>query len=169
MTYPKPLITNFQHVAPLMVQKYERYLPTAFDDSMTMLEKMDKIIQHLNKIGEITNGVVEQWNEVMEWVMNEGLTQAVIDRLNIMIDNGEFDTIINQELLNSKSTIIISKNMPVNDENTTIDNTVFWYQVTDTPVFSGDGGVASGSIYVNENPPDDTSKLWYDVKGGDGY
>jgi len=29
----------------LFLQRYERYLPTAFDESMSLLEKMNKLIQ----------------------------------------------------------------------------------------------------------------------------
>lgn len=83
---------------PLRVQRYERYLPNAFDESLTLLEKVNKMIEHMNQVGELTNEVVEQWNEVMEWVMNDGLTVAVNNRLDQMVEDGTLDEIINHKI-----------------------------------------------------------------------
>lgn len=100
----KPLITSFSTIAPLIVHKYERYLPTAFDESLTLLEKVNKVIQYCNNIGIIVDGIVEQWNEVMEWVMADGLTAAVNVRLDEMVLDGTFDTIINQNIFGELNT-----------------------------------------------------------------
>lgn len=97
----KPILT-FGGVAPLIIQQYERYLPTAFDESMTILQKMNKIIMYLNQIGELTDQVVSQWNEVMEWVMSDGLSESVLRKLNEMIADGSLGELINEVLLNTK-------------------------------------------------------------------
>lgn len=98
----KPEITQFNLLAPLFVQKYESYLPTAFDESLTILEKMNKIIQQMNLTGELVNEVVTQWNEVMKWVMNEGLQDAVNDKLTDWLEDGTLGNLINEILLKSK-------------------------------------------------------------------
>jgi hypothetical protein len=94
----KPVISSFSQVASLLVHEYERYLPTAFDESLSLLEKVNKVIQKLNEIGVITNDVITQWNTVMEWVMNDGLTEGVNERLDEMVADGTLDTIINQNI-----------------------------------------------------------------------
>lgn len=94
----KPVITKFNLLMPLIVQEYERRLPTAFDESLSLLEKVNKIIQHLHEIDELVNEVVTQWNEVMEWVMNDGLTEAVNAKLDQMIEDGTFADIINNKI-----------------------------------------------------------------------
>lgn len=94
----KPVITKFSELVPLFVQSYQSYIPTAFDDSLSLLEKMNMIIQQMNKSGEITNGIVAQWNEVMEWVMNEGLNEGIDSKVDDMVLDGTFDTIINQKV-----------------------------------------------------------------------
>jgi Pectate lyase superfamily protein len=94
----KPIISNFNQLAPLMIQRYERYLPTAFDDSLTMLEKVNKIIEYLDTSGQLTNDLIAQWNEIVEWVMNEGLSEGLIQRLNQMVSDGTFDSIINHSI-----------------------------------------------------------------------
>lgn len=101
----KPVLT-FSQVAPLIVHHYERYIPNAFDESMTILEKVNKIIVQLNRIGELSNLVSEKWNEVMEWVMADGLTLAVTDKLDEMVNDGTMDEIINEHIFNELNTKI---------------------------------------------------------------
>lgn len=42
----------------LFLQRYERYLPTAFDESMSLLEKMNKLIESQNSIIDVVNNHV---------------------------------------------------------------------------------------------------------------
>jgi hypothetical protein len=91
----KPVINSFTTIAPLLIQQYERYLPTAFDESLSLLQKVNKIIKKLDELGLATNDVVSQWNTVMEWVMGDGLTESVSTKLDAMVADGTFDDIIN--------------------------------------------------------------------------
>lgn len=119
----KPEINQFNRIAELFIQKYERYLPTAFDGSLTILEKMNKIIEYLNEVGGLVNGAFDQWNEIMEWVMNDGLNESVIEKLMGMMDDGLLETIINQNILGSRARIVVSTTSPI-----TPDKETFWYQ-----------------------------------------
>jgi hypothetical protein len=94
----KPLLSNFASVAPMMIQRYERYLPTSFDESMSLVEKVNKVIVYLNQIGEITNDVVDQWNTVMEWVTGDGIADTINERLDAMVTDGTLDDIINHAI-----------------------------------------------------------------------
>lgn len=120
----KPALTSFNQVAPLIIQSYQRYLPTAFSDDLSILEKVNKVIEQLHQIGEISNGVVDQWNEVMEWVMNDGLSETIAIRLDKMVQDGTFDTIINDELLNEKATIVVSSVEPIEQGDKS-----FWFEI----------------------------------------
>jgi hypothetical protein len=155
-----PDIATFNTLGKLMIQKYERYLPTAFDESMTLLEKMNKIIEYLNETGRLVNGVIEEWTKVMEWVLNEGLTETVIERLDEMVADGTFDTIINEQLLNSKATIVTSTDEPENP-----DKTFYWFKQSSTIEISPEEPPQSSNdgIYVGDNEPTDGSKIWYDI------
>jgi hypothetical protein len=82
----------------MMIQKYERYLPTAFDESMSLVQKVNKVIVYLNQIGEITNDVVDQWNTVMEWVTGDGIGDTINLRLDAMVTDGTLDDIINHAI-----------------------------------------------------------------------
>jgi len=94
----KPIINSFDQITPLTIQQYERYLPTGFDESLSILQKMNKVIQHLNEIGEVSNNVIVQWNEVMKWTMDEGLAESVDNKLDQMTTDGTLATIINEEV-----------------------------------------------------------------------
>lgn len=87
----KPIITSFSQITPITIQQYERYLPTAFDESLSLLQKVNKVIEFMNRVGEITNEIVEQWNVVMEWVMNEGLEESVSLKLEQWLTDGTLD------------------------------------------------------------------------------
>jgi hypothetical protein len=102
----KPVLNSFNVMGELIVQKYERYLPTAFDDSLSLLEKVNKVIEYCNQLGLLTNGLVEKWNEVMLWVMNDGLNESVIAKLNSMVDDGTLADIINVTIFNELNTRI---------------------------------------------------------------
>ena len=96
----KPNMRNFNKFARITLQRYERYLPTAFDESLTLLEKMNKLIEYLNAMGVQLNDVVEQWNEVMEWIINDGINDTVLERLDEMVNDGTLATIINEHIFN---------------------------------------------------------------------
>lgn len=101
----KPIINSFSKLSEILIQQYERYLPTAFDGSLTILEKVNKIIEHLNSVGLLVNNVVEQWNEVMEWVIRDGLSDAVNDKLDEMSSDGTLAQIINVDMIGSLSNL----------------------------------------------------------------
>lgn len=94
----KPIISGGRPVPPMYIQKYERYLPNAYDESPTILEKVNKVITHLNQMGELTNNVVDQWNEVSDWLLTDGLTEEVFTRLDQMTQDGSLDKIINETI-----------------------------------------------------------------------
>jgi hypothetical protein len=91
----KPTLTSFNQVAPMIVQRYERYLPSAFDESMSLLEKVNKVIEYMNQIGELSNGLLEEWKSAVEWVTGDGLNKSVTNKLDAMVQDGTFDSFIN--------------------------------------------------------------------------
>lgn len=94
----KPDLFPMGTIAPVTFQKYERYLPTAFDESLSLLEKVNKIIHYMNEIGEITNDMINRWNEVYTWIMGEGLEDAVTAKLEEWLADGTLSDIINETL-----------------------------------------------------------------------
>ena len=50
----------------LFLQRYERYLPTAFDESMSLLEKMNKLIEAQNALIDVVNAHTEFTSDQLE-------------------------------------------------------------------------------------------------------
>lgn len=117
----KPILTSFSGLAPLYGQKYTRYLPSAFNENMTILEKVNKMIQYMNQIGEITDGVVDQWNTVMDWVQNEGLNDSVFAKIDDLIAKGTFSTLLNG-MFTDINTAVTAFETTVNGQITNINN-----------------------------------------------
>lgn len=176
----RPELNKFTPVGITLPQKYERYLPTAFDGSLTMLEKINMVIQTLNEVGQLTNGVVELWNEVMVWIMADGLQDSVNDKLEEMYQDGSLAQIINVQMIGSlqdletdftgnlvgaineanksaKGLITVSEVEPEQaDEDT------YWYQDKGEPPinFSVGGGVEVGNATTSSTEPIDKD-LWF--------
>ncbi len=96
----KPIINNFPITNNINLQDYQRYLPNAYDESPTILEKLNRSLVALNQISQITNNIVDQWNQVMNWAMNDGLFDNVHEVIMKMTESGMFQDILNVEMLN---------------------------------------------------------------------
>lgn len=110
LTIPEPLIHT-----------YERYLPSAFDESLSLLEKVNKVIEFLNLVRDLTNEIADQVNNVIEeqvnvinelledyntlkdWLTGEGLKLQTVEVLNEWFEDGTLATIINEEVFNMKA------------------------------------------------------------------
>jgi hypothetical protein len=57
----------------------------------------------LNQIGQLSNQVVSQWNDVMTWIESDGLNLSVNGILEGMVTDGTLATIINIDILNQKA------------------------------------------------------------------
>lgn len=91
---------SFQnHIPRLDIQHYKRYLPTAFDESLSILQKVNMVINFLHEYTDITNLMLDKWNEVIEWLLNEGLEKAITDKLQEWYDNGKLELILENLLL----------------------------------------------------------------------
>lgn len=94
----KPELISINNIDRLRVQQYERYNPTAFNDSLTILEKMNKMIYQLNNLGVITNGLVDQWNELIKWIIGDGLSEIVSEEIDKRIADGTFNNLFDSLL-----------------------------------------------------------------------
>lgn len=89
----KPELLKVPMLEQLYFQQGERYLPTAFDDTLTLLEKINRMIERLNVLGELTQDMIDKWNEVVDWITNEGLHDTVKAILEQWLIEGKFDEI----------------------------------------------------------------------------
>lgn len=93
------LVKSMQ-IPPNKIQLYERYLPTAFDESLSLLEKVNKLIEYTNQMGEVSNDLVLKWNDLVDWFLSNGLHDSLDSLLNRWVIDGKFNEIINDKLFN---------------------------------------------------------------------
>jgi hypothetical protein len=116
----KPIITQFSQITALLVHKYERYLPTAFDESLSLLQKVNKIIKYLDDTGVLMNNVLTQWNSIYDWILSEGITEATETVLNEMLASGTLGDLINNKLsgvVNAKEYGVVGDGVTPDSDN----------------------------------------------------
>lgn len=78
-------------------------LDVAFNTmALSEYELLVATIYRLNELITYTNSYTELINEIMIWVVNDGLEMAVLEQLLEWKENGTLETIINDTLFNSK-------------------------------------------------------------------
>jgi parallel beta-helix repeat protein len=90
-------LQTFNKLYPMMIRKYQDLI---VDQNADERDKINQIIQKLNALGKLSNDVVRDWNTVYQWTMNDGLTQAVDNKLEAMKSDGEISTLL-QNIYNS--------------------------------------------------------------------
>jgi len=94
-----PVPTQLPLFPPMAFEQYRRYAPSAYDNSYSIYEKMTHIIEHLNAMGELTNALLNKWNEFIAWIVGNGLQDAVNLKLDQMVANGTLAELINEKML----------------------------------------------------------------------
>lgn len=92
----KPELLPVQQLKELYIQQYDTAIPTAFDESLSLLEKVNKMIHRLDELGKLTNEVAIKWNELIEWIVNDGLTDLVTGTLESWYAEGRFADLVIQ-------------------------------------------------------------------------
>lgn len=95
---PMPSLKEINKVPYQKATEYQVPFPMLFDDTLTQLQKMNKIIYWFNQIGIGFNDLVDRWNEIIQWLLSEGLEQEVVEKIDEMYQDGTLAEIINQQL-----------------------------------------------------------------------
>lgn len=69
---------------------------------LTEYELLVATIYKLNELISQTNSYTELINDILEWVLNEGLEQAVLEQLSVWLNDGTLEDLINEALFNGK-------------------------------------------------------------------
>lgn len=86
-------LRKLEKIYPIIIDKYESFIPNI--EEQHIVAKMNSVIQYLNNMGKLTNEVVTQWNTVMKWVLDEGLTETTSLKIDSLISSGQFDNLLN--------------------------------------------------------------------------
>ena len=82
------------------IERFENYLPTAFSSELTLLQKVNKIIQELIKNFELTNEMVDYLNNFIE-TFDEKLYQTLDDVVSKWLEDGVLTDLI-REVINEE-------------------------------------------------------------------
>lgn len=120
---------TFNKLERLTIQRYERYLPTAFDESLSLLEKINKVIHALNIAmeeinqfaGEVDQGLMNMIKELENFaeriekfeqdVKNDLVPESTLNILTSWLEDGTLNDIINFEVFDMKTN---KSDVPVN-------------------------------------------------------
>jgi hypothetical protein len=80
----------------------QKVLPTVYDESLSYYELLTKVVQQLNDIGTLVNDTTGLWNDVNEWMVNEGVEEITAELLEEKINSGAFDYIL-ENAINTKA------------------------------------------------------------------
>lgn len=83
-------------VYPVIIQKFTPFVP--LNDGWDEIQKLNAIISHLNEVGQISQNVANNWNKVIKWVVEEGLTETVSAKIDKLIADGLFDDLLSESL-----------------------------------------------------------------------
>lgn len=88
------------------IECFENYLPTAFSSELTLLQKVNKIIQDLIRNFDLTNEMVDYLNNFIE-TFDENLYETVDDILNEWLKNDKLSKfirdLINEEVIEART------------------------------------------------------------------
>lgn len=100
-----PQVNTFSPITIPEIQQFQNYLPTAFSDNLTLLQKVNGVIQSLTALGVPINTLIDQWNnQIIPYVTGDGLNQDVINQLTAWENDGTLDNIINQQVFGQINT-----------------------------------------------------------------
>lgn len=87
---------NFPHFHPLNFRDYRNYLPTAYDDSLSMQESLLQVLNFCNEIGLLNQNMSDNWNMLLGWIKTNGIDDAVGAQLNAWVVDGTFEKILDK-------------------------------------------------------------------------
>jgi hypothetical protein len=93
--------TTLQNVSPVYPMYIKQYKDTLLDPNSDVQTKMNSVVQSLNQLSQNENDLVNNWNKVMQWAMNDGLDAAVSTQIAALEASGYFDSLLTS-LFNSE-------------------------------------------------------------------
>ena len=105
----KPILNTTNQTIPYFDYFSQKVLPAVYDDALSYYELLGKVISQLNDIGALSNDTVAKWNEVILWVTDEGVEDAVDVVMTRLMDDGTISALINDGILVDIQTQLFDK------------------------------------------------------------
>ena len=138
--------------------RFNSFITTQFDDSLSVEMQIRSLIKWISSSRELINDIVDYINLFIE-MFDERLQQEIVERLNEWLDDGTLAQIINNDVFDMKSQIIVSKNEPQG-----IGQNTYWFKDVGESSLEVGGTITSNiNVKVSDNEPEDEKyNIWFD-------
>ena len=103
--------------------RFNSFITTQFDDSLSVEMQIRSLIKWINSSRDLINDIVDYINLFIE-MFDERLQEEIVFHLNEWLTDGTLAQIINNDVFDMKSQIIVSKTEPEN-----IGQNTYWFEV----------------------------------------
>ena len=103
--------------------RFNSFITTQFDDSLSVEMQIRSLIKWINSSRDLVNDMVDYINLFIER-FDDRLQEEIVGHLNEWLDDGTLAQIINNDVFDMKSQVIVSKNEPEG-----IGQNTYWYEV----------------------------------------
>lgn len=74
-----PKVKAFDRIYPLFIKTFDDFQPV--DENSSVTSKINSMVSYLNTMGHLTNNVVDDWNKVMKWFLDNGFSEVIEDKI----------------------------------------------------------------------------------------
>ena len=103
--------------------RFNSFITTQFDDSLSVEMQIRSLIKWISSSRDLINDIVDYINLFIE-KFDERLQEEIVGHLNTWLADGTLAQIINNDVFDMKSQIIVSKTEPEN-----IGQNTYWFEV----------------------------------------
>lgn len=110
------LINNIEALKTAIneISVYDLNTYTAIELYYRIANKLNEVINELLRYEIVVSEQVIEQNECLQYLLNEGLRDEVINKINSMVDDGTMNTIINHNVFNSINEQIKDMSVSIN-------------------------------------------------------
>lgn len=156
----KQLIDKVEQIKTTLneISVYNLDVYTAIELYYELAKKVNEVINELSRFEGVVSEEVVKQNETLTYLLGEGLTNAVVDRVNTLITNGTIQDLINNKIFNDLNTRLETYKQQTDEQINNIKNekkAIFTFILDDAhmgdfyqakPVFDEFGWVFSSAL-----------------------
>ena len=138
---------------------------TFADMTLNNSELLYALVHRVNQLISYTNSYTELIDSIMEWVTNDGLEESVLSQLNVWLNDGTLETLINESLFKSKldkedfETYKTYLETVINDINILIDTKANKIDVENSLKLKADKEIVENELKLKANKIDVENSL----------
>ena len=102
--------------------RFNSFITTQFDDSLSVEMQIRSLIKWITNSRELINDIVDYINLFIE-MFDERLQEEIVEHLNKWLADGTLAQIINNDVFDMKSQVIVSKTEPIG-----IGQNTYWFE-----------------------------------------